>query len=529
MNIDINPQFQKALDVLHNTNKHVFITGRAGTGKSTLLEYFRSKTKENIVVLAPTGVAALNVNGQTIHSFFKIPPNISLSEAYKEAKKLKGDRAKLYTKLTTIVIDEISMVRADLFDVMNVFLQTVRENDQPFGGVRVISFGDLYQLPPVARGQEKEDLLTVYPSLYFFGSDIFQELLDQQQLHDSFAFIELEKIYRQNDEQFITLLNAIRDKTLTDEDLATLNTKVMGDGDLSSIPEKSVVLTATNKQAQEINQYKLTQLPSKEMEFSAHIIGNFDQSSFPTNTNLVLKEGARVMMVNNNSRQGWVNGSMATVIDFFKDEEGKVGVVVEFDDGDIEEVYPYTWEMSRSYFDANKQAIERKTIGSFTQFPMRLAWAVTIHKSQGKTFQQVVVDLGRGSFAAGQTYVALSRCVSLDGLYLAKPLKKNNVWLDYSVVKFLTNLQYQLADEKQSKLSKRELLDNAVANRTKIEIVYLKGKNVKSKRVITPQVIETMEFKGHEFLGVEALCHLRNAQRVFNVERILEVREVGGE
>lgn len=521
--IDFNPQFKHALDILENSTQHVFITGRAGTGKSTLLDYFRTQTKKKQVVLAPTGVAALNVDGQTIHSFFKFIPNITLKEARAKAKKEKR-RLKLFQNLEMLIIDEISMVRADLLDCMDQFLRVVRKNPSPFGGVRLICFGDLYQLPPVARGQELNDLKKVYDSIYFFSAKVFQELLQSQPV--ALKFIELEKIYRQTEQAFISFLNSIRDKTITDEQLTKLNQRVLIDLSLDSLPARVVVLTAMNKQARDINLAKLTELHSSKQTFEGQTSGTFRRSSFPTDEILELKVGARVMMVNNDRDKRWVNGSMAIIKDFINEEDIISGVLIQLDDGAMAEVYPNTWEISQAYFDQSSKSIQREVMGSFSQIPMRLAWAITIHKSQGKTFDQVVVDLGRGAFATGQTYVALSRCSSFAGLHLAKPLKKSDVRLDYAVVKFLTSLAYQLADEKQSGLDKRGLLETAIKEKRQIKIVYLKGKNIKSKRIITPNKIEKMVYAGHDFVGLEAFCHLRKADRIFNLKRILEVEEV---
>lgn len=438
--IDLNPQFQQAMTVLEQSSRHAFITGRAGTGKSTLLDFFRQRTQKNTAVLAPTGVAALNVEGETIHSFFRFRPGLTIDEAKQEARQVK-QRRQLYRALELLIIDEISMVRADLFDCMNVFLQTVRQNSQPFGGVRLICFGDLYQLPPVIRRDEHAALAEVYDSHYFFGAHAFQEMNDQ--LFPQLDFIELETVYRQTETAFIELLNAIRDKNLTDQVLADLNQRVMTDNVLESLTDTTIVLTATNVQADAINSYKLDQLAGQTNVFEGDAQGAFERSSYPTDDEILLKNGARVMMVNNDSKKQWVNGSMGTVMEMISDPDKPMikGLMVMLDDGGLVDVWPNTWEMSRSYFDPTSQSIQREIVGSFTQIPVRLAWAVTIHKSQGKTFDQVVVDLGRGAFAAGQTYVALSRCRTLAGLQLAQPLRARDVQLDPTIVTFLATLR----------------------------------------------------------------------------------------
>lgn len=438
--IDLNPQFQQALTVLEQSPRHVFITGRAGTGKSTLLDFFRQRTPKNTAVLAPTGVAALNVEGETIHSFFRFRPGLTVEEAKQEARQVKN-RRELYRALELLIIDEISMVRADLFDCMDVFLQSVRHTSQPFGGVRLVCFGDLYQLPPVIRREEEAILAQVYDSHYFFGSHVFKDMTNQ--LFPNLDFVELETVYRQTETNFIELLNAIRNKQLTEAVIADLNQRVIADQVLESLAEDTIVLTATNAQADAINTYKLNQLAGETSVFEGDASGAFERSSFPADDEITLKNGARVMMLNNDSKKQWVNGSMGTVMEMIADpDKPRVkGLMVMLDEGGLVDVWPNTWEMTKSYFDQATQSIQREVVGSFTQIPVRLAWAVTIHKSQGKTFDKVVVDLGRGAFAAGQTYVALSRCRTLAGLQLAQPLRARDVQLDSTIVSFLETLR----------------------------------------------------------------------------------------
>jgi ATP-dependent exoDNAse (exonuclease V) alpha subunit len=437
--IDFNSQFKQALNLFKNSKKHLFITGKAGTGKSTLLDYFRKQSKEKLVVLAPTGVAALNVAGETIHSFFAFWPNISLKEAAHLGKTV-GRRRKLYKELSTLVIDEISMVRSDFLDCVDVFLKNARKSEKPFAGIRLICFGDLYQLPPVVRREEYNELLQVYESEYFFSSHVFKDLLSANP--SQLEFLELEKIYRQTDQKFIDFLNAIRNKSIKHQELLSLNQRLI-DADLEALPEKAIILTATNRLAESINLEKLKRLESEIHSFDGLVTGEFERSAYPTDELLNLKTGARVMMVNNDSQDRWVNGSMGTITAFKQNEKcpDLKTVEVKLDSGLLTEVYQYIWELSESYFDQESKTIERKVIGSFTQMPMRLAWAVTIHKSQGKTFDEVVIDLGRGAFAYGQTYVALSRCTSLEGLYLARALRHNDLKVDYKVVNFLKSIK----------------------------------------------------------------------------------------
>ncbi len=550
-NLHFNQDFKKTIKAMVDGQKHLLITGRAGTGKSTLLEFFREyysqlvkhqgaidsflkeQTKSTakksgpnqptplMAVLAPTGVAALNIEGETIHSFFWFKPAVGLEEVKRQAKKMignKSDRLKLYTKLDLLIIDEISMVRADLLDCIDQFLRIVRQQDEPFGGVRVIMIGDLYQLPPVVRGSEKKDLLQVYETEYFFSSHVMQQI--KPKLH----FIELSKIYRQTEQDFINFLNAVRNKDITSNQLQALNQRVIKTK--TNLPKETITLTTTNRKAAQINQQHLEKLPGKAHSFAGSIQGNFQRSSLPTSLNLKLKQGARIMMVNNDSAGRWVNGTLATIkeIDFDKNKQETL-ILITTDQDQQAWVKPHTWTISKSVYQPKTKTIERKTVGSFTQLPLRLAWAVTIHKAQGKSFDHLLVDIDR-TFATGQTYVALSRATQFDKLYLSRPLTKKNIWLDWRVVKFLTNLQYHLADLKQKPQNKREMLKQAIKKQRKVKIIYLKGKDVKSKRIISPQLIEKQFYQGHEFLALEAFCHLRQAERVFNLDRILEVEPV---
>ncbi len=519
---ELNAQIKIALDLLENTDKHVFITGRAGTGKSTLLTHFLTQiTHQDFVVLAPTGVAALNVGGETIHHFLRIKPAATTEEVIKDAKRAKkGKLAKLYQHLDTIIIDEISMVRADLFDHLDIFLQTVRKNKYPFGGVRIVCFGDLYQLPPVVQWSEREIFSQYYQSPYFFSSHVFKRLQEEENL-SNFAFIELEKIYRQSDPTFIDFLNQVRDRTIDDHNLALINQKILQTDNLDDIDSNYIILTVTKAKAQAINLARLNNLSGKKYSFTADYYGNFNQSSAPNDEKLILKKGARVMMLNNDSGGEWVNGSMGEISDIdYKNET----IWVKLDHGNEIEVKKHSWEASSSVFDPVKQTITRQTIGSFTQFPIKLAWAITIHKAQGRTFDKLIIDLEKNAFAAGQTYFAFSRGTSLNNIYLIRPLKKSDIRLDYQIVSFLTSLQYQLAAINNQSDSFQALIEKAINEKCDLSMVYLKGKNIKSERIITPLKISKMEFKGIEFLGLCAFCHQRQAERNFALKRIINLK-----
>lgn len=429
-NLDLNPQFQKALDLLENSNSHLFITGKAGTGKSTLLNYFRNQTKKNHVVLAPTGIAAVNIEGQTIHSFFGFHPGITTIEAKKAAQNRRD--TSIFRKLEIIIIDEVSMVRADLMDCMDIFLRTVRKNDAPFGGIKTVFIGDLYQLPPVVTNEEKEIFSQVYNSPYFFDSDVIKNIFNQ--LDTELEFIELQTIYRQTDIEFIDLLNSVRNKTITSKDIIYLNQRNQPDADIT---DDYIHLVTVNKQADDININKLNRLPGKLYTLSGEISGDFDKKSLPTDIELNLKVGARVMFVKNDMIGRWINGTLGTVTKIIEDEFDETVVEVKIDNGSKVKVEPVSWSNYTSKFNPSNQSIEREEIGKFTQIPLKLAWAITIHKSQGKTFDKVILDIGYGAFAHGQTYVALSRCRTFEGLVLKKPIKYSDVIMDERVKVFL--------------------------------------------------------------------------------------------
>jgi ATP-dependent exoDNAse (exonuclease V) alpha subunit len=513
--IDINEEFKHAINLLEDTNRNVFITGRAGTGKSTLLNYFCNYTKKKFVVLAPTGVAALNVGGQTIHSFFGFKPNVTLSDISKIY--FDDDKNNIYKLIDILIIDEISMVRADLLDCIDAFLRiNGLYQNKAFGGVQVIFIGDLYQLPPVVKGDEKRIIEGIYKSPYFYSAKVFDNL--------EMEFIELVKIYRQSDSTFIELLNAIRNNSVTDKDLELLNERVkpidLVDGDDSLY----VYLTTTNKVASKINNERLAALKKKNHTFKGIIEGDFDEKSLPSAIDLKLKLGSQVMMVNNDPFGGWVNGSLGNVAAFKKDDKGNKYVVVKLGNNQLVNVYPHTWNIYH-YF-AENGIIKSDIVGKFTQYPLILAWAITIHKSQGKTFDRVIIDIGNGAFACGQVYVALSRCTSLEGIILKKAITKNHIWTDFRVMHFLTKYQYKKAEEKLSKTEKIEIINRAIEKELFLEIVYLKPDDKKSRRVIKPLAISNMEYKGKKYTGFQAFCTLRNENRIFRIERILEIKEI---
>jgi len=514
-NIEINDQFKKALDLLENTSKNILITGRAGTGKSTLLDYFVHHTKKEVVVLAPTGVAAVNVQGQTMHSFFGFKPWITVDKV----KKAYGPNSEIYRAVDMIIVDEVSMVRADLLDCVDKFLRlNGRDKNKPFGGVQMAFIGDLYQLPPVVKGREMEVFKTYYKSPYFFDSLVFKKF--------KVEFIELEKIYRQTDQEFINLLNAVRNKSVTEDDLKKINKRLNPKFE-SSGDEFYINLTTTNKLSDEINSKELGKLSSRLFTFEGKIKGNFDKSYLPTDEILNVKVGSQIMLLNNDMGHRWVNGTVGKIIAIEEGDKKKAIIKAKLEDGKIVKVTRHKCDLNQVVYNAKTKKIEAKTIGSFVQYPLRLAWSVTIHKGQGKTFDKIIVDIGSGTFTHGQAYVALSRCTSLQGIVLKKPIEKKHIWMDWRVVNFLTQFQYNLSENELSLDKKIELIKKAIESKSNIDITYLKSNDQKSKRTIAPKKVGTMEYLGKSYLGVEGYCFKREDNRVFRVDRILELKISG--
>lgn len=516
--IEKNTQFLEASRLMEAGEKNLFITGKAGTGKSTLLRHFCQKTKNNFVILAPTGVAALNVKGQTIHRFFNFYVDVTPQKILEQ--KTKPRMPRLYKKIQTIIIDEASMVRADLVDCMDVFLRLYGPRpDQSFGGVQMVFIGDLYQLPPVVSGEETAIFSTHYKTPYFYSA----HALEEQPLE----VVELLKVYRQKDAAFIELLNKIRNNSVEDADLRILNSRL--DTAVSASPHVAdsqktlaVTLTATNARADEINETHLRALKGKTFHSEAVIKGDFGKEYFPTALALGFKIGAQIMMLNNNTNRYWVNGSIGVIEAVKEDDDGEQYLVVRLQEEDeTVEVYPFTWEVFR--FGVEGETIISEPVGTFTQYPFRLAWAITIHKSQGKTFENVAIDIGRGTFAAGQIYVALSRCTSFEGITLKVPIAKKHIRTDYRIFAFLTEHQYRKAKAIQPKQDKVSLIEAAIKNKTDLQIIYLKGNDTKTTRTVRPISLGEEIFKGKVFMGLKAFCVLREEERMFSLDRILEI------
>ncbi|MDP8234362.1 MAG: DEAD/DEAH box helicase [Candidatus Saelkia tenebricola] len=412
---DYNKEFKKAFNMMETSDKNIFITGKAGTGKSTLLEYFRINTEKKIAVLAPTGVSAIKIRGQTIHSFFRFPPRLIQKQ---HIKRLRNKN--LINNIEAIVIDEASMLRADLLDAIDYSLRLNRSNNIPFGNVQLIIFGDLFQLPPVVESEAKELMADIYKSPYFFSAKVFKEI--------DLEYIELKKNYRQKDDDFIELLNKIRVKRASKRDIDFLNRQLDYGTDHNSTG--IVTLTTTNNQAKNININYLNKIDSQEYQYDAEISPKFKESSYPVEAKLRLKKGAQVMLVRNDSLKRWVNGTIAEIISLTQSDI-KVAI-----GENVYKVPKVSWEKIEYSYNSLDDKIEEEIVGSFQQYPIKLAWAITIHKSQGQTFNDVIIDMGFGAFTHGQTYVALSRCTTLEGILLKSPITHSDIIFDDRVYQF---------------------------------------------------------------------------------------------
>lgn len=425
MAIKITKEFKDAFNAMENSGDNIFLTGRAGTGKSTLLKYFRKKTKKKHVVLAPTGVAALNVKGQTVHSFFGFHPEITKDRV----RRAHPDTLKIFENLDTVIIDEISMVRADLLDCVDRALRLNRGRPKdPFGGVQMIFIGDLFQLPPVVTRHDELRFRTEYPSPYFFSSEAARSI--------DLNKIELKTVHRQKDKSFIEKLNVVRSGKVDMGEIEAWNELHDPFFDPTDESEYVVHLTTTNKMAEQRNDHELRKLDGKEWELNARSEGNLGTRRMPSEAKIKLKEGARVMFTTNDPMKRWVNGTLGVVKKIRKKGLSKFPVIdVELEGGERVEVAQHKWEVFEYHYTG--KSYEEEVVGAYSQYPIALAWAVTIHKAQGKTFDRVLVDVGWGAFAHGQMYVALSRCTKLNGIRLLKPLKPKDFIIDQAVLDFM--------------------------------------------------------------------------------------------
>jgi ATP-dependent DNA helicase PIF1 len=416
--VKLSKEQRRVFDLIESTREHVFITGRAGTGKSTLLNYLTENTSKQVAVCAPTGVAALNVQGTTIHSLFFLPIGLIGNQKLTHSPQ----KRKVLQAIDTLVIDEVSMVNADVLDGIDRTLREVRhKRHEAFGGVQVIMFGDPYQLAPVPprSPEEKAYFADHYQSIWFFDAMVWQDA--------PLRIVEMTEIHRQHDDEFKAMLNAVRHGNVTPEIGRALNAA----GERPTPGGDIITLATTNDRVNRINSAALERLGGELKRAEANVDGEFPSGWFPADESLSLKVGAQVMFLRNDSDQRWVNGTVGQVT--------RIGKTVHVDvDGEEHEVLPAVWERYRYDYDAETKTLTREVIAEFTQFPLRLAWAVTIHKSQGQTYNRAVIDLGSGAFAPGQTYVALSRITSLDGLYLTRGLRPSDIKVDPDVERFMS-------------------------------------------------------------------------------------------
>lgn len=449
-----NEEFQDALKLIQYTRQSVFLTGKAGTGKSTFLKYICENTKKKHVVLAPTGIAAINAGGSTLHSFFKLPfyplladdPNFSLQGGrIHEFLKYRSAHRKLLKEIELVIIDEISMVRADIIDFVDKILRIYSNNmREPFGGKQILLVGDVFQLEPVIKNDERDILNRFYASPFFFSARVFSEI--------DLVSIELKKVYRQTDKVFVGVLDHIRTNTAGAADLQLLNTRY--NTKIEENEEDMYITLATRRDNVDfINEKKLAELPGDAVIFKGEITGDFPESSLPTQKDLELKVGAQIIFIKNDFERRWVNGTIGVISGI--DEQGTIYVTT--DSGKECDVNKDSWRNIRYVYNEKEKKIEEEELGVFQQYPIRLAWAITVHKSQGLTFSKVVVDFSGGVFAGGQAYVALSRCTSLEGIQLKKQISRGDIFVRQDIVDFAARFNDRIAIDKALKQAQADI------------------------------------------------------------------------
>jgi ATP-dependent exoDNAse (exonuclease V) alpha subunit len=479
-----NPKAQDAIRLIEHTSSSVFLTGKAGTGKSTLLNFLTQSLSKKHIILAPTELAALQVGGENIHSFFGFEWRAYMPDD-DDIPALPATSIQLLEEIELIIIDEISMVRCDLMNAIDFSLRVNLKSDLPFGGKQLLMIGDLYQLPPIIDERDKETvnlLRTHYTSRYFFSAKAFEN--DYQ-----YQIVELSKVYRQKDKKFISLLNAIRVNQMDQQHLNLLNERFDVKGGLAS--NFKITLASTNSVINQLNEENLATIQAPLVTFHAEELGNFANvgSAYPTDKELKVKVGAQIMFVKDDEDEQWVNGTIGKITEIFEDK-----LLVEIKAGkgtDIISVSHYTWHKYIYQWNHETETVEKKPIGSFTQLPVKLAWGITIHKSQGQTFDHVIINLGRKAFATGQTYVALSRCTSFKGITLKRPVSPEDIFVDKRITKFL-EAQKQYRADKNSYITMLEHTERSIQQQHLI-VSSLEEKSIRSQQEMQKLVRNLVE------------------------------------
>ncbi len=485
----------RALELMETRWESLFLTGKAGTGKSTLLKQFLNTTKKNVINLASTGIAAVNTGWTTIHSFFRLHPNVKLEEV----KPIRWDNLEVLKEADIIIIDEISMVRADLLDCVSrcINLSLTGKDELPFGGKQMIFIWDLFQLAPIISTEERKAFKNIYKSEYFFSAKNYEKLNPK--------VIELQKVYRQDDDDFIDILNKIRIWIFENKDLDYINKNIIENMD--SLKIGTIVLTTTNADADTINQKRLTELDTKLHFSEAMIEWDVPKSFYPNLIDLHYKVWAQIMMLKNTSERK--NGSIGKILEVYDDV-----VLVEIDDEEYE-VGLYEWKIYKHFFNKKTKKIITETVGTFTQFPFKLAWGITIHKSQGLTFDNLCVDFGKRVFAKWQAYVALSRAVSTNWLFLKRAVLEKDVKIDKRVLWFMGKALIQ---------QKVDMINYAIEQEREIEFTYIKFGWEVTKRTIIPQLVDKAQYKWYDFMALQAFDQEENKAKLFSINKMYDIK-----